>query len=56
LPFTPETRHAIADYVAAHPRTKRPAHRYAVGTDEQIRAERAAFKRYQDFFAVPNES
>jgi hypothetical protein len=27
LPFTPETRHAIADYVAAHPRTKRPAHR-----------------------------
>jgi hypothetical protein len=56
LDFTSETRKAISDYVTAHPRTKRPAHRYAIGSEEQIRAERAAFKRYQDYFGVPNES
>jgi hypothetical protein len=56
LDSTPETRKAISDYVTAHPRTKRPAHRYAIGSDEQIGGERDAFKRYQDYFGVPNES
>jgi hypothetical protein len=54
-PLTPQTRQSFADYVRDHPRTKRPPHRYSLGTDEQIREERAAFKRYQDYFAVPNE-
>ena len=55
LDFSAEARKAITDYVVAHPRTKRPAHRYAIGSDDQVRAERAAFKRYQEYFHVPDE-
>ncbi|MET0986366.1 MAG: sulfotransferase [Steroidobacteraceae bacterium] len=56
LPFTDETRNAIAKYVKEHPRDKRPSHRYGLGREEQIQAERQAFKRYQDYFGVPNET
>lgn len=55
LPFTDETRQAIVDHVKAHPRTRRPAHRYALGADEQVREEREAFRRYQKYFNVPDE-
>ena len=55
IDFSEETRKALADYVTANPRTKRPAHRYDFGSAEQIAAEREIFKRYQDYFNVPNE-
>lgn len=54
-PFTDEARNAIQDYVSNHPRTKRPAHSYATGQDEQVTKERSAFQRYQDYFHIPHE-
>ncbi|MET0545064.1 MAG: sulfotransferase [Caulobacterales bacterium] len=55
LPFTDAAKKAITDYGNAHPRTNRPAHTYSSGADEQVQKERAVFKRYQDYFQVPNE-
>jgi hypothetical protein len=55
LPFTAEARNAIEKYVKEHPRDRRPSHRYGLGREEQIQAERQAFKRYQEYFGVPDE-
>jgi len=54
-PFLDEAQSAIAKYVRDNPRTKRPAHEYSTGKDKQVSAERAAFRRYQSYFAVPDE-
>lgn len=56
MPFTHETRNAIEKYVKEHPRDKRPSHRYGLGNEDQIKTERQAFKRYQEYFGVPNEN
>ncbi len=48
----PAGRQAIQDYLDAHPRNSRPAHRYDIAAGE---AERRIFKRYQDYFHVPSE-
>lgn len=55
IPMTDVALAAIKDYMAAHPRTARPAHRYAVGDDQHIQEQRKAFAAYQAYFNVPNE-
>lgn len=53
--FGDRGRAAIDGYLAAHPRSSRPAHRYSKGTDEIVDYERGVFKRYTDYFNVPPE-
>ena len=55
LDFSAAARRAVVGYLEAHPRSERPAHRYATGHLDQIRAERSAVRRYQDYFSVPDE-
>lgn len=55
LPFSEVSRRNIQKYVDENPREARPAHRYAVGTDEMISNERKLFKAYTDYFDVPEE-
>lgn len=56
MPFSDDARQRIESYIAAKPKGKFGAHRYhsPVGTPEETRL-RALFKRYQDYFNVPNE-
>lgn len=54
-PMTERSESAMRRYMAENPRTVRPKARIDVGSAEQIEAERRAFKRYQDYFGVPNE-
>jgi hypothetical protein len=42
-------------YVDTHLRMDRPAHRYEFGSDEIISHDRDVFKRYQEYFDIPNE-
>lgn len=49
-------RAAIEAYLANHPRSTRPVHTYAKGTDEIVDYERSVFKRYTDYFNVPPEA
>lgn len=53
--LTEAGRAAMQRYMEEFPRTARPAHAYDIGTPAQIAQERAAFRRYQDYFGVPNE-
>jgi hypothetical protein len=45
----------MADYLAANPRTARPPHQLNTGSEATVARARAAFKRYQDYFGIPNE-
>lgn len=55
MAFSPDFRARIKAYFAAHPRTSRPKAPYSVGEADRIAAERAHYKRYQDYFGVPSE-
>ena len=46
---------AMQQYVDDNPRGNRPPHIYSIGPDEQVKYERRAFARYQEYFHVPNE-
>lgn len=48
-------RTAMQKYMDDYPRVSRPAHSYDMGSKEQIAKERPAFKRYQEYFGVPDE-
>jgi hypothetical protein len=50
--LTPEGLTAMQDYIDKHPRTARPAHKYKSSATPR---ERAAFRRYQEYFNVPSE-
>jgi hypothetical protein len=55
LDWTPEAERRIVDYLARKPKGVFGAHHYQTGDDRAVRSERALFKRYQDYFDVPNE-
>lgn len=48
-------RVAMQQFMDDYPRTTRPAHAYDVGSKEQIARERVFFRRYQEYFGVPDE-
>lgn len=56
LPFLPESRAAIAAYVHDNPRESRPTHQYSRESQREIEQMRPVFRRYQDYFGVPDES
>jgi hypothetical protein len=55
IPFTAEGRQCMKRYMDETPRSQRPEHRYDTGPSELVRTERRLFKRYQDYFKVPDE-
>ncbi|MCB5946076.1 sulfotransferase [Acidocella sp. KAb 2-4] len=48
-------RNGMETYLANNPRSSRPAHKYNTGNDSIVSKERLAFRRYQEYFKVPNE-
>ncbi|HLG86804.1 MAG TPA: sulfotransferase [Alphaproteobacteria bacterium] len=55
LDFTPAHEARIRDYLAAKPQGKHGRHAYSVAEAEEAARRRNLFKRYQDYFGVPNE-
>ena len=55
LTWTGTAQSKIAAYLARKPKGVFGAHRYATGDQRAVRSERALFKRYQDYFGVPDE-
>ena len=54
--LAPETLRAAADYLAAKPRGKHGAHRYALADwDLDASAERERFRAYREHFGIPEE-
>jgi hypothetical protein len=53
--LTGQRRAAVQAFIDSRPRDARPPNVYRTGSAEQVSAERAAFKRYQDYFGVPSE-
>jgi hypothetical protein len=48
-------RDAIERYVLGNPREARPAHTVDRGSEETIRKDRLAYRRYCEYFGVPDE-
>ncbi len=55
LEFGVEARQIIGDFVANNPREKRRPQNYTVGEKAIIDSERKAFRKYQEYFQVPDE-
>lgn len=55
IAITDQGRAGLQRYIAEHPRSERPAHRYDRGPQDLIDQERKAFRRYQSYFGVPTE-
>ena len=55
MAFTDETAQRIRDYLAAKPQGKFGKHAYSVVEAEEATQRRRLFRRYQDYFGVPNE-
>jgi hypothetical protein len=53
--MTDAARKALTDYITAHPRESRPAHKYNVDVAARITEERKLFERYQTRFNVKTE-
>ena len=56
LPFTAEHRAVMEEYVRQNPRENRPAHKLDLQTKAAVDRDRPAFKRYQEYFGVPDET
>lgn len=55
MQFTDRGRAILQQYMDDNPRSSRPAHKYNVGDPEQVKVERKAYQRYQEYFDVPSE-
>ena len=55
LELSDGARESMARYMRDYPRSSRPRHKYKLGDADQIRREREAYRRYQEYFKVPNE-
>ena len=56
LPFSADSRKVLEGYMRNNPRDKRPPHKVSPETRAAVDKDRPAFKRYQDYFGVPDES
>ena len=50
VPVTDEAKIAMQKIMDDNPRSRRPAHRYAVGSGQVVSKEREVFERYQKYF------
>lgn len=55
MAFPAESRAAIAAYVQQNPRESRPGHVYSAESRAEVERMRPVFRRYQDYFGVPDE-
>jgi hypothetical protein len=55
MEFTEQSAQRIRDYLAAKPQGKFGKHAYSVAEAEEAAERRTLFRRYQDYFDVPNE-
>jgi Sulfotransferase family len=55
LELTDEGRAAMEEHLDRDRRSDRPAHKYDLGSEDEIEMEREAFKQYQEYFGVANE-
>ena len=53
--LSPSSRSALESYLKNRQHKKKPVHKYALGSEEQIRKEREIYKPYQDYFQVESE-
>lgn len=56
LPFSAERRRVLEDYLRANPRENRPAHQVGPQTRAAVERDRPAFRRYQEYFGIPDEA
>jgi hypothetical protein len=56
LPFSAQSREVLEQYMRQNPRTNRPPHKVSAETRAAVDRDRPAFKRYQDYFGVPDEA
>jgi hypothetical protein len=56
LPFSAQSRAVLQDYMRQNPRENRPPHRVSPETRAAVDRDRPAFKRYMDYFGVPDEA
>ena len=52
--LSPEGRAGMEQYLRDNPRTARPAHKFGI-THEEAALARKAYRRYEEYFGVPNE-
>jgi hypothetical protein len=55
LPFSADSRAVLEQYMRDNPRTARPPHKISPETRAAVDRDRLAFKRYMDYFDVPDE-
>jgi hypothetical protein len=55
MDFTEATAGRIRDYLADKPQGKFGKHKYDVAEAEEAKRRRGLFRRYQEYFGVPNE-
>ena len=55
IQYTEENLAPIRKYFVDNPRKARPEYSYKLSDDHVVAEQRALFKRYQDFFNIPNE-
>jgi hypothetical protein len=55
IPLLPEAVRAIQAYIASKPKDRFGEHHYDTGGEALIAAERRKFRRFQDYFGVPDE-
>ncbi|MET0547551.1 MAG: hypothetical protein ABWZ40_14725, partial [Caulobacterales bacterium] len=56
LPFSEQSRKVLEDYMRENPRDNRPPHKISPETRAAVDRDRVAFKRYMDYFGVPDEA
>jgi hypothetical protein len=56
LPFSAKSRAVLEEYMRQNPRDMRPPHKVSAETRAAVDRDRPAFKRYMDYFGVPDES
>ena len=56
LPFSAQSRAVLEEYMRQNPRDKRPPHKVSAETRAAVDRDRPAFKRYQEYFGVADES
>ena len=55
MTMTDEALHAMRQYMRDHPRAARPPANYTSATNDSVRSERQALRRYQEYFGIENE-
>jgi hypothetical protein len=55
IALSENARHGMADYLAKHPRSSRPAHEFKIGPDQAVESAREFYRRYQEYFGIPSE-